>query len=375
MLNELNSTVVSLQKSVAHFLSTQQDVWLKQIEKDIMKLNEDLFHINIPEANKLFLATNQLIFELQKLAPHQFETGVYLDFLKVTLTLANDLTNFSKILASEIANTAITSQGHEIGKQNKNENQFKVYYFSDSNNSDFKTKIQSLDLRFFEFSDLERLCKSIIQENPDLVLIENDTNNSAIETIIEMNQSDILSNSDFFLGVVAAPETDIQTRMKFNQLNIDQLFYYCSKREEISIAINLLKKSQEFSPYKALILDENMFFTSFYSRLLEKNNIATDIANDPKVLLQKIYHFKPEVILIDVQMGEISGIDIAKVIKQTTRNSMIPIILLSSSDKPNTYLIEQKISNVSFCSQKLYQWHPFLIAIEIYCNPLVPVFS
>ena len=84
------------------------------------------------------------------------------------------------------------------------------------------------------------------------------------------------------------------------------------------------------SEYKILIVDDVMSNVLLLKVLLtnEKFQIAT--ANNGKEALEKVESEKPDLILLDVMMPDISGFDVAKTLKKNTTTAEIPIIFLTA---------------------------------------------
>lgn len=80
---------------------------------------------------------------------------------------------------------------------------------------------------------------------------------------------------------------------------------------------------------KLLLVDDHQMFVSGISALLEKENDfeILDVITDPSKLSEKLFQLTPNVILMDIRMGNYNGIELTRIIKQ--KYPHIKIILMS----------------------------------------------
>ncbi len=89
-------------------------------------------------------------------------------------------------------------------------------------------------------------------------------------------------------------------------------------------------------PYRVLIIDDALDLAKHYSLVLRQAGMHAEVLNDPSVLLEKMESFRPELILLDVYLPEISGIEIAQVLRQHSLFFSIPIVFLSTEKNLDT---------------------------------------
>ena len=88
---------------------------------------------------------------------------------------------------------------------------------------------------------------------------------------------------------------------------------------------------------KALLIDDMEYARSILKEALEKENIEVDEANNGQQALEKIKKYKFDVVLLDLILGDIDGIELLKQIKSID-NNLRAIITTGYSD-------QKKISN------------------------------
>lgn len=87
------------------------------------------------------------------------------------------------------------------------------------------------------------------------------------------------------------------------------------------------------SEYKVLIIDDNNITTQIYSAALQKYGINVFTENNPLNAVNIIEALAPHIIIMDENMPECQGHELAKVIRQFKKYRQIPIIFLTSESK------------------------------------------
>lgn len=91
-----------------------------------------------------------------------------------------------------------------------------------------------------------------------------------------------------------------------------------------------LKRTWETKPYRVMIIEDQPTVASYYEIVLRRAGMTTRVINDPLDMLPNITEFMPDLILMDLYMPEIDGIELAQVIRQIDEYVSTPIVFLSS---------------------------------------------
>ena len=85
--------------------------------------------------------------------------------------------------------------------------------------------------------------------------------------------------------------------------------------------------------YRVLIVDDKPKQAGAIARTLESKGIITQVITQPRSIIQAIHRFRPNLLILDLDLSEISGMDLAKVVEQHEACDELPIMLLSSEAK------------------------------------------
>lgn len=81
---------------------------------------------------------------------------------------------------------------------------------------------------------------------------------------------------------------------------------------------------------KALIIEDEQFIRDIYKSQLEKAGITVDGFRNGKEGLQSISQNKYDIILLDIMLPDLNGLEILKQVKQNPDTKNIPVIMLTN---------------------------------------------
>ncbi|MET1079827.1 MAG: diguanylate cyclase [Pseudomonas sp.] len=87
---------------------------------------------------------------------------------------------------------------------------------------------------------------------------------------------------------------------------------------------------QQGEPYRVLIIDDDRDLASRYSLVLRGANMQVQMLHTPAELFSHLREFNPEVVLLDVNMPDCSGPELAQIIRFYDDWLRVPIIYLSA---------------------------------------------
>lgn len=87
---------------------------------------------------------------------------------------------------------------------------------------------------------------------------------------------------------------------------------------------------QNGEPYRVLIVDDDRDLASRYSLVLRDAGMLVEILQDPAQIFEHLRDFNPEVVLLDVNMPDCTGPELAQIIRCNDDWLRIPIIYLSA---------------------------------------------
>jgi CheY-like chemotaxis protein len=82
---------------------------------------------------------------------------------------------------------------------------------------------------------------------------------------------------------------------------------------------------------RCLIVDDNADFIAAARDLLERQGVAVvGVASTSAEAVERVHEVQPDVALIDIDLGEETGLDVARRIADTTGIEHVPLVLIST---------------------------------------------
>jgi len=81
---------------------------------------------------------------------------------------------------------------------------------------------------------------------------------------------------------------------------------------------------------KILLVDDDALLVRMYQKKLENDGYEVATAEDGNVVPAKIGKFKPDLILLDIMMPKVNGLQVLTKLKENKTTSNIPVILLTN---------------------------------------------
>ncbi len=81
---------------------------------------------------------------------------------------------------------------------------------------------------------------------------------------------------------------------------------------------------------KILIIEDDSFIRDIYQTKFQQDDFEVVMAEDGIIALEKIKQFTPDIILLDVIMPYMDGMEVLRKIKENEKLKNIPIIMLTN---------------------------------------------
>lgn len=105
------------------------------------------------------------------------------------------------------------------------------------------------------------------------------------------------------------------------------------------------------SNYKILIVDDDSDALKVVGSVLLEKNIDISLAQNGQTALKRVEEIKPDIILLDISMPDISGFEVCKRLKKNEKTKDIPIIFLTARDQTNEVVEGFKLGAVDYITK------------------------
>jgi DNA-binding response OmpR family regulator/EAL domain-containing protein (putative c-di-GMP-specific phosphodiesterase class I) len=86
---------------------------------------------------------------------------------------------------------------------------------------------------------------------------------------------------------------------------------------------------------KVLLIEDDVDLAKHYQLVLEQAGKNIQVVNKPMQTIQALIEFQPDLVLMDINMPDVSGLDLAAMINQEGRFIGLPIIFVSAENAPD----------------------------------------
>ncbi len=131
---------------------------------------------------------------------------------------------------------------------------------------------------------------------------------------------------------------------------------YLTKPIEINLLVahlDMLTSQKAPEPYRILIIEDDVELAQHNALVLQQAGMITRVVTDPMKLLNALIEFNPGLILMDLYMPTITGLELAAVIRQQEAYVSIPIVFLSAVKNPDIQLAAMKLGGDDFLAKPI----------------------
>lgn len=111
--------------------------------------------------------------------------------------------------------------------------------------------------------------------------------------------------------------------------------------------------SHRHRPISVLIVDDDEVVAETYALALENAGMRTCVRAESATALGEITATYPDLVLLDMQMPDVSGMELAKMIRQSRRHLSLPIVFLSAERDPALQLKARILGGDDFISKSV----------------------
>jgi CheY-like chemotaxis protein len=86
---------------------------------------------------------------------------------------------------------------------------------------------------------------------------------------------------------------------------------------------------------KIMLVEDDPVIIRLYTKVLELNGFSVEKAENGLEALEKLPQFKPDLILLDIMMPELNGIQFLEKINAGTQEGSVPVIVLTNVVDPD----------------------------------------
>lgn len=182
------------------------------------------------------------------------------------------------------------------------------------------------------FVSFAALSEALEHEHPEVLVLDVmlGAEGNAID---RLKQSGLLQRSRSRVIFISGTD-NFNTRLQAAELGAEGFFIKPLDVPRLVTRIEQVLTRLHAPAERVLIVDDDELLARYYREVLEGAGMQVDILHDPGQTVEALERKLPDIVLMDLQMPEISGQNLAAVIRQYDQWMGLPIVYLSAEHDP-----------------------------------------
>jgi diguanylate cyclase (GGDEF)-like protein len=182
------------------------------------------------------------------------------------------------------------------------------------------------------FRNISQLIEAIEHKKPSLVIIDLTLPKDKLENIFALARTFVQNGIKVF---IFSGQDDFFSRLHSVRAGIHS---YVTKPADIPALVGMIRNHLNLNinkPTHILIVDDQISIAAFYAAILEQAGMQVTIETNPYEVLTVMQAHGPDLLLLDLNMPEVNGDELAAVIRQQEQFQSTPILFFSASAHPD----------------------------------------
>lgn len=232
-----------------------------------------------------------------------------------------------------------------VANQDKVELNKMIYLLDDDANwgNDFVNKMKTFGFNIKKFDDADALIQETKKSFPGILIINiNLMDNTLKNLLIDKNSK----HSIIFISTSG----EFSLRLQAVQMGGSAYFVKPFLIDDLVSQIDRLY-NHDLETIRVLILDDEVDIANYYATLLQQANMKTYVIHKALEIDRALHEFNPDLILLDINMPECSGLELAAIVRQQSIYQSTPIIYLSAEEDPLKQLEAMQLGGDDFITK------------------------
>lgn len=126
-----------------------------------------------------------------------------------------------------------------------------------------------------------------------------------------------------------------------------------SSQETTTVQAQVLEliETQDQEPYRVLVVEDSPTASALIRRTLEQHGIDNHAIGSPEHLLEAVWHYRPDLVLMDMHMPHCTGVEATRVLRQIASCRSLPVVYLSGETDLGMQMAALRLGGDQFISK------------------------
>lgn len=148
--------------------------------------------------------------------------------------------------------------------------------------------------------------------------------------------------------ILLAEDSSFENRLAAARAGVEALVAKPLEVNELADWLDHFAGGRAETRYTIVIVDDDRLLAAAYAMALRQAGMQVTSVSDPAQAIEVIAATAPDLILMDLQMPGIDGIELARVIRQTRRHLSLPILFLSAEQDTERQILARRLGGDDF---------------------------
>jgi EAL domain-containing protein (putative c-di-GMP-specific phosphodiesterase class I)/PleD family two-component response regulator len=213
---------------------------------------------------------------------------------------------------------------------------------------------QGHDLNTFDGTD--ELKELLVALPPHLVVVDA-AFESALDEIGALVKRARAEVSERIWFVALAHDAELPRRLRAVRAGCDAFIPLPAKPDDVIARIGELIETERSNPFRIMIVEDDRSQTLFAESILRKSGMETLAIMDGLSALDELDRFRPELILMDLYMPDVDGMELTALIREREAFISTPIVFLSGEHDADKHFEALNAGGDDFLSKPIRPKH------------------
>lgn len=213
---------------------------------------------------------------------------------------------------------------------------------------------QSYELTRFDRAD--ELKELLVALPPHLVIVDA-AFESALDEIGALVKRARAEVSERIWLVALSNDGELQARLRAVRAGCDAFIALPANAADVVARIGEMTETERVNPYRIMIVEDDRSQTLFAESILRKAGMETLAINEGLDALDELDRFRPELILMDLYMPDVDGMELTALIREREAFISTPIVFLSGEHDADKHFEALNAGGDDFLSKPIRPKH------------------
>lgn len=187
-----------------------------------------------------------------------------------------------------------------------------------------------------EYFDNPQSCmQRLYLDSPAAILMDPDFERSGLQALGNLHQIKALLTQDTPI-ILMSGRTDVNAKLRALRAGSSD---YLIKPIDFNFLVEKLVHiiTQHTKTQRVMIVDDDPAMTSLQAEILRYAGMEVQCLNQPLHSLQRAAKFKPDLVILDMHMPDINGMELAVLLRQDPEFLLLPIIFVTADTDTNLH--------------------------------------